>query len=89
MRTIYIDSQNKCHVTDDGTMKAVETAVFDGKCDAYVEGFCAEPSGDGYKIYPWKNYDELLSVQRQYETDLLRITDMENALAILMGGDMA
>ena len=38
MRTIYIDADFKCHVTNDGTMAAVETDFFDGKCDAYVEG---------------------------------------------------
>ena len=38
MRTIYIDSEFKCHVSNDGNMSAVETNFFDGKCDAFVEG---------------------------------------------------
>ena len=70
MRTIYIDSEQKCHVTDDGNMTAVETAHFDGKCDAFVEGCCLEPYGDGCKIYPWKPYFELEAAQAQYEADL-------------------
>jgi hypothetical protein len=37
MKTIYIDSDFKCHVTNDGTMKAVETEFFDGNC-GYTEG---------------------------------------------------
>lgn len=28
---IYIDSEYHCHVTDDGTMTAVETDFFDSK----------------------------------------------------------
>ena len=87
MRTIYIDPEFRCHVANDGTMKAVETEVFDGKCDTYVEGFCAEPSGEGYKIYPWKSYSELEAAQRQYEIYREQIADMEAALEILLGGD--
>ena len=30
MKTIYIDSDFKCHLVDDGTMTAVETDFFDG-----------------------------------------------------------
>jgi len=32
MKTIYIDSDFKCHVSNDDTMRAVETDFFDGKC---------------------------------------------------------
>ncbi len=71
MRTVYIDSDYKCHVTDDGTRKAVETDYFDGKCDAVVEGYCLEPSETGQKIYPWKPSDELDAEQRAYEKQLL------------------
>ena len=38
MRTIYYDSDFKCHTTNDSNMTAVQTEVFDGKCDAYIEG---------------------------------------------------
>lgn len=67
MRTIYIDSENKCHVTNDGTMTAVETDFFDGKCDAFVEGYCCAV-GDGVAIYPWKDSAILEAYQEQYET---------------------
>lgn len=71
MRTVYIDSEFKCHVTDDGTMTTVDTDFFDGKCDAYIEGYCFEPSESGHKVYPWKPHDELDAAQRQYEIQLL------------------
>ena len=82
MRTIYIDSDFKCHVTDDGTMTAVETEFFDGKCDVFIEGYRFVPSGErwtrfdgvvfnGEMVTPWKNYVELDNAQREYERQLL------------------
>lgn len=82
MKTIYLDSDYKCHVADDGTMTAVETEAFDGKCDAYIEGYRFVPNGEswtrsdgvvfhGEMIAPWKDFDELDSAQREYEKQLL------------------
>jgi hypothetical protein len=78
MRTIYIDSENKCHPVNDGTMTAVETNEFDGKCDAYIEGYCYEVKENGIAIYPWKDYSELDAAQREYEKQKL-----ENCLEAL------
>jgi hypothetical protein len=78
MRTIYIDSENKCHTVNDGTMTAVETDFFDGKCDTYIEGFCYEIRENSTAIYAWKDYAELDTAQREYERAL--IADMQNAL---------
>lgn len=96
MKTIYIDSDCKCQVSNDGTMTAIETDVFDGKCDTYIEGYRFVPDGEtwtrsdgvafhGEMISPWKDYDELDAAQREYERQLL--ADTENALAILLGGE--
>lgn len=96
MRTIYIDSDYKCHITNDGTMTAVETNFFDGKCDAFIEGYRFVPDGEtwtrsdgevfhGEMVSPWKPYAELDAAQREYERQLL--ADAENALAILLGGE--
>lgn len=78
MKTIYLDSEFKCHTLNDGTMIAVETDVFDSKCDVYIEGYRFVPSGetwtrsdgvsfDGEMIAPWKDYNELAAAQSQYE----------------------
>lgn len=78
---IFIDSDFKCHVADDGTMAAVETYFFDGKCDAFIEGYRFVPDGktwtrsDGVVFYgemvaPWKPYNELAAAQAQYELDI-------------------
>lgn len=96
MKTIYIDSEFKCHVTDDGTMTAVETDAFDGKCDTFIEGYRYVPAGErwtredgevfrGEMVAPWKDYRELDSAQRTYEQE--RLADAENALAIIYGGE--
>ena len=82
MKTIYIDSDFKCHITDDGTMRAVETDFFDQKCDAFIEGYRFVPAGEswmredgevfnGEMIAPWKPWQELDAAQIEYEKQLL------------------
>jgi hypothetical protein len=79
MKTIYIDPEFKCHVANDGTMTAVETNFFDGKCDAFVEGYRFVPAGEswtradgrvftGEMVAPWVDYNILAAYQQQYET---------------------
>lgn len=73
MRTIYIDAENKCHAANDGTMAAVETDFFDGRCDAFIEGYCYEVKENGVAIYPWRLSSELDAAQAQYERDLAEL----------------
>lgn len=72
MKTIYVDSDFKCHVTDDGTMTAVKTDFFDGMCDAVIEGYCYDTSKGYVQIYPWKDYNELDAIKREYEREMLK-----------------
>ena len=67
--TIYVDPLNHCHRIDDGTMTAVETDFFIGKCDTWVEGFCYDTSKGYAQIYPWQPLNELEAAQAQYERD--------------------
>ena len=82
MRTIYLDVDFKCHVSNDGTMTAVETDVFDGKCDAFIQGYRFVPAGyiwtktdgtifSGEMLSPWKDFSELDAAQREYERQQL------------------
>lgn len=91
MKTIYIDSEYKCHIANDGTMTAVETDAFDGKCDAYIEGYRFIPAGEawtrsdgkvfaGEMVAPWKPYIILEAFQQQYERDATEREDMVAAL---------
>ena len=79
---VYIDKDFKCHTFDDGTMRAVETDLFDSKCVAFVEGYRFVPNGESWRredgvvflgemIAPWKDYSELDNAQREYEQQLL------------------
>ena len=90
MKTIYLDAEFKCHVINDGTMTAVETEVFDGKCDAYIEATRFVPVGEtwvredgavfsGEMVSPWKDSNERENAQREYERQLL--AEYEVALA--------
>ena len=89
---IYIDNDYKCHVADDGTMTAVESSYFEGKCEAFVEGYRYVPEGEswaredgavfiGEMLAPWKSYGELDAAQREYERELL--VDARAALNVL------
>ena len=92
MRTIYIDSEFKCHTINDGTMKVAETDFFDGKCDEFINGYRFIPDGKnwtredgvlftGEMVSPWKSYEELDLAQREYER--AQLTDMKAALNLL------
>ena len=87
--TIYIDDDFKCHTSDDGTLTAVETDVFDGKCAAYIEGYRFIPAGAewtrpdgvtfaGEMIAPWRDWRTLDDAQRAYEWEQLAALASEN-----------
>ena len=91
-RTIYIDADFKCHASDDGTMTAVETDFFDGKCVAFLEGYRYVPPGtvwtredgtgfSGTMIAPWKPWEELAAEQADYERQ--RLAEYQEALKTL------
>lgn len=78
--TIYLDSDFRCHLTDSGGMRSVETNYFDSKCAAYIEGYRFVPAGEswtradgavfhGEMIAPAEDYARLAKAQQQYERD--------------------
>ena len=77
---IYIDSDFKCHTSAAEGLTEIETDAFDGKCDAYIEGYRFIPSGQtwtrsdgvvftGEMLAPWKPWAELDAAQREYERE--------------------
>lgn len=90
---IFLDDDFYCHVSNlDLTFREVETNIFDGKCDAYIEGYRFVPYGEiwtredgvvftGEMIAPWKPWQELDAAQREYERQLL--ADYAEALKTL------
>ena len=95
---VYIDTDFKCHTSDNGNMAAIDTGYFDGKCAAYVEGYRFIPAGAewtrsdgvvfrGEMIAPWKDWTELDAAQREYERQQLAayeqaMTEIEIALGV-------
>ena len=76
--TIYIDFDYRCHVENDGSMRLIETNVFDGKCKEYIEGFRFVPEGEswtrsdgivfyGEMVVAWKDIRELEKAQFDFE----------------------
>ncbi len=77
---VYLDSDFRCHLEDDGGMRPVETDFFDGRCAAFIEGYRLVPEGEswtradgavfrGYMIAPAEDYSRLAKAQQQYECD--------------------
>lgn len=82
MKTIYIDSEFKCHTTDDGTMTVIETDFFDGKCDEFIEGYRFVPIGETWKredgeifegemIAPAEEYFLLANAQMEHDLEMV------------------
>ena len=98
-KTIYIDINYKCHASNpDGVYTAVETDLFDGKCDVYIDGYRFIPVGEnwvredgvifyGEMITPWKDWLQLDEAQRGYEREQLAayeqtLSEIEAALGV-------
>ena len=92
--TIYIDSEYKCYIADDGTRRAFEVPFFDGKCAEFIEGYRYVPTGEtwtredgevfrGEMIAPWRDYAILAELQALYEEEQAKQADMQAALAVL------
>lgn len=77
--TIYLDKNFKCYTKENSlTVQSVETDYFDGKCDAFIEGYRFVPAGQnwtrddgvvftGEMVAPFKDSRLLETVQNMYE----------------------
>lgn len=96
--TIYIDNDFKCHVSDDGTRRAIDVPFFDGKCPEWIESYRFVPEGEtwmrgdgevfnGEMMAPWKDLSEAYTAQtayleRQNAQYEAALTAIENALGV-------
>lgn len=89
MKTIYLDSDFKCHISASDGRTQVETDAFNGKCDTYIEGYRFVPDGQtwaredgavftGEMIAPWKPWAELDAAQREYEREQYKTVTAQN-----------
>lgn len=92
--TIYIDTDYKCHTAPGDGLTAMETDYFDGKCQAYIEGYRFVPAGatwtrpdgvtfSGELIAPWKDWQKLNDAQQKYVQEQ-RIAELEAQNETLM-----
>ena len=87
MKTIYIDSNFRCHTTNpNGTLKKVETDVFDNLCDKAIETMIYVPKGETYKGTVCKDgfiqcTDTKQCEMYQREHEKLLLAEYESALA--------
>lgn len=83
---IYIDNDFKCYVLPAEDRREFDVEFFDGKCDAFIEGYRYVPADEewtradgevfrGEMIAPWKPYTELYIAQLEYE-----LADADSAL---------
>ena len=90
--TIYIDNEYKCYTSEAEGLRAIETDVFDGKCQTFIEGYRFVPEGEswmredgivfaGQMVSPWKDYKILDAAQREYERQLM--AEYAEALKVL------
>ena len=101
MKTIYLNKDFQCSVTEKSdTVQSIETDAFDGKCNAYVEGYRFIPEGQqwtredgivfaGEMIAPFKDYTQLEMVQKLYEQLAEDITYTQLAVAELYESGVA
>lgn len=101
MKTIYLNNDFQCSVTEkEDTVQSVETELFDGKCNAFIEGYRFVPQGQvwtradgvqftGEMAAPFKDYTYLEMVQTVYEQLAADITDTQLAVAELYESGVA
>ena len=93
-----MDADYKCHTTAEYGRIPFETDFFDGAAADYIEGFRCVPPGktwtredgvefSGEMIAPWKPWNELDAVQREYERQQIAqyesaLTEIEAALGV-------
>lgn len=88
--TIYINTDFKCHTVAGEGLTAVETDFFDGKAPGFIEGYRFVPEGQswtredgtvfaGEMVSPWKDWEELDAVQREYEREQVQSLTAQNA----------
>ena len=95
--TIYIDSDYKCYVSAAEGRRAVETEVFAGKCEEWIESFRYVPAGETWvredgamftnMVSPWKELREAYIAQEAYVTAQnaqyeAALTEIETALGV-------
>ena len=101
MKKIYLNAAFECSTTERAdTVQSIETDFFDGKCNAFIEGYRFVPEGqswtrddgvtfNGEMIAPFKDYTYLEMVQTAFDELAGQITDTQLAIAELYENEVA
>lgn len=87
---LYLDADFRCHLSGGAGMTEIDMELFNGKCQAYIEGYRYIPPEEtwiredgavfqGEMISPWKPWEELDAAQRVYEQEQLEEANTQNA----------
>ena len=87
---IYLDEGFHCHVAPGEGLTVAETDFFEGKAPEVVAGYRYIPAGkrwvredgrvfSGEMAAPWKPWEELDAVQREYERERYETLTAQNA----------
>lgn len=94
--TIYIDEDFKCYSEAADGRIAAESDFFDGKAPGFIEGYRFIPEGKewtradgatfkGEMVTPWKDWNELDALQREYEQEqVISLTQQNDELISAM-----
>lgn len=88
MKTIYLDSNYMCHISNNGTWQEVTTDIFDSMCEKAIECYRFIPEGQVWKKSktiilrgPFvQAVTESSLIQQQYEIDDDKYTQELGAL---------
>lgn len=91
MMKLYVDGDYMCHVNHADGRIEIETDIFDGKCDQYIEGFRLVPEGrtwirddgvvfEGFMLAPGMDIRILDAAQTEYEAAQSTIAELDEAL---------
>ena len=92
MKTIYLDTDFMCHLSNDGTMVEIQTDVFDSIADDAISYYRYIPQGEEWTDSKGRVLHGLF-IQATNSKKIERIIqqayilDMQNALAILGVGE--
>lgn len=84
---IYTDEQHRIVAVrkNDTGLQLTEHDVSDdflnGWCDTVIMGYCYQVNDDSIAIYPYKDFDLLMSIQQMYEEKEKQVTELQLALA--------
>lgn len=76
---IYIDSDFKCHISNDGTLREVETAenngfdFFANKCDEFIEAYRYVPEGETWTREDGEVFNGCMIAPWKDITDVLEV----------------